>query len=357
MDTPDKPLNDVHRSLVSIKMTLATVMRIELEHRFVLMIFIILFLNITTSAQSISGQIIDYQTQEPVPFANIYFNNSYNGTASDAEGYFKLDISSNPGQEIIISSTGYEPSLLSEYFPDKFYKIYLNEKVTVLSEVEVSAKDGMSREKKMRIFKTEFLGTTRNGKSCVIENEDDLRLVYFRSEKSLHVFSDVPLIISNKRLGYQIRYDLEKFHYLERKRISYRGYAQFQEDTIPKKQLRSIERRRRQAFKGSRMEFFRLLWNEDLNRSRVKIRDVIHNKRIDLSDYVKSESKDIKSLTYRNTVRISHNGSKTNLSFKRNSTTVFTANGFFEPEGILWEGSMSEKRIGDLVPYEYTTNN
>jgi hypothetical protein len=34
----------------------------------------------------------------------------------------------------------------------------------------------------------------------------------------------------------------------------------------------------------------------------------------------------------------------------------FDPSGYFEPEGIIWEGEIERQRIADLVPYDFSTN-
>ncbi|CAN0126010.1 unnamed protein product, partial [Chrysoparadoxa australica] len=221
-----------------------------------------LILSSAIFGQKISGRIFSEQTKEPIPFANVYFDNSLNGTVSDVDGYFELDISSNPGQEIIVSSVGYEIYLLKDYISEKSYNIYLKDKVTMLGEVEISYDDGLTRKQKMRVFKREFFGNTKNAQSCIIENEDDLRLVYSDSDKSYRAFCDVPIVIINRNLGYKILYDLVEFISIDQQRLSYKGYSQFEQDSIPKTDLKRIKKRRERTYRGSRLEFFRLLWDK-----------------------------------------------------------------------------------------------
>ena len=54
--------------------------------------FQILFLLITTIAQSqITGTVKDTSGQ-PLPYVNIFIENTYNGTTSNEDGYFELNI-------------------------------------------------------------------------------------------------------------------------------------------------------------------------------------------------------------------------------------------------------------------------
>jgi hypothetical protein len=54
----------------------------------------------------VEGQIKAADTEEPIPFANIYFKNSQNGIATDLEGFYKITLDS-PNDEMEVSSIGY----------------------------------------------------------------------------------------------------------------------------------------------------------------------------------------------------------------------------------------------------------
>ena len=308
---------------------------------------------INVNAQTISGQILDYQTNKPVPFANIYFNNSYNGTTSDIDGNFKLNISQNLGEELVVSYVGYKSQLIKKYESGKFYQIYLMPHIFVLKEIVVIA-DDTPRKKKIKMFLREFLGQTDNAKKCTIENLSDLHLVYHKSSKNLIAFSSKPLIIHNKALGYRIKYYLDEFE-KNNNRINYRGYSIFEEDiTISDKEFIKIERRRRKAYFGSIKHFFRVLWNNELKKSKFRVYDDKNTTETTLKSNIQNESDDVKYLIYPNALKIIYNEYKISyLEFEDNDRIFFTKSGYFDPKGHNWQGYMSTQRVGDLLPYEY----
>ena len=56
----------------------------------------------------ISGKVTDKSNNEPVPFANVYFNNSLTGTTTNAKGNYLLK-NLEPGVYVfIVSFVGYE---------------------------------------------------------------------------------------------------------------------------------------------------------------------------------------------------------------------------------------------------------
>ena len=65
-----------------------------------------LFTQAVTAQLNISGQVLD-QRGEPVPFANVLFSNSTEGTTTDFDGFFELYSKKNQ-QEITVQLLGYQ---------------------------------------------------------------------------------------------------------------------------------------------------------------------------------------------------------------------------------------------------------
>lgn len=218
----------------------------------------------TSKGQTITGKVIDYKTDSTISFANIYFNNSFNGTTSDLDGNFKLDISQNYGQDIVISCIGYETETIKNYMAGKIYLVYLKPKSILLTELFIVS-DEVPRKKKLNIFIKEFLGSSSNAKKCTIKNLDDLRLIYFKSTSTLVAYCEKPLIIQNQALGYRIIFFLKEFKNTY-SRTYYEGSYFFEEDsTLSEKAKSKVIKRRKSVYYGSRMHFFRALWEENLS--------------------------------------------------------------------------------------------
>jgi outer membrane receptor protein involved in Fe transport len=91
------------------------------------------------SQRLITGTILDYHNNRPVPFANVTIPNSPSGTTSNNNGEFSLKIINNQG-ELTISHINYEKKIfpLSESDTTTLF-IYLKPKISQLQEVVVSA--------------------------------------------------------------------------------------------------------------------------------------------------------------------------------------------------------------------------
>jgi hypothetical protein len=311
--------------------------------------------------QIIRGTVIDQNTNMPVEFATVYFSGSGNGTYSDRNGNFRIDATKYSSMPLIISALGYYSNQVIEFAPDKNYLIYLLPKAYELKEVRVSARsNSLKRKVNYNIFIKEFLGRSMNARSCVILNPDDIILDFHSNHDTLRVFSLEPIIIQNKSLGYMVTYYLDKFVYSNKSGyLLIRGNYLFTDDKKqPETMIAATMNKRRTAYLGSRMHFFRSLWENQLDQSGFLIKDSLnvripYDSIIVLNDSLSSKSQ-VKYLRYSGTIFVAYYSmipqSKMKISGEK---VLFTRDGFFDPLGIMWEGDMANQRIGDLLPFEY----
>ena len=268
-------------------------------------ILISLFINFCAVAynQVIKGTILDNQTKSTISFAAVYFSGTFVGTTSDQDGNFELDITKYASRPLTISTVGYYSFTLTDFSTGEPCMIYLTPKVYEIEEVSVSAKS-LARKRKvnLRLFKKEFLGTSYNARKCEIINEDDITFNYGSDDDTLKAFAFKPILIHNGRLGYDITYYLDKFEYYRKSKIIFfTGNILFKEDLTTYK--RFSERRRKYAYFGSRMHFFRALWADDLKSTRFTIKNSA-DKNIKYKRIVIQEDNNEKFLKYTENLHI-----------------------------------------------------
>lgn len=223
-----------------------------------LFINIILFLSLHTGsyAQAIKGRVLDETTSLPLSGASIYINNTSFGTLSNSSGEFT--ISNAIDGELIVSSVGYERliyKLKTEALEGKFLTFKLIRKQTALENVVVFP-DAV-RKKYLKLFVDNFLGITEEASQSRITN---LNAIYFTKRpgdaNAIIAMSDTPLHIINRKLGYNINFDLGEF-YLNQKngQTSFYGFTRYEEMGNKKKWTKN----RRNAYRGSTLHFFRSL--------------------------------------------------------------------------------------------------
>ncbi len=104
---------------------------------------LVLFLSYSVTAQigehSISGQLLDTDTQVPIVFASIYLKGQGVGTTTNAEGHFVFHFKSSQQAVVVISMIGYEAveKRVSDFKAQQV--VFLTAKTTSLEEVVVTA--------------------------------------------------------------------------------------------------------------------------------------------------------------------------------------------------------------------------
>ena len=117
----------------------------------------------------ITGQILD-KDNEPLPYVNVYFNNTTQGTVTDFDGRFELFSTKKRGK-IEISFVGYQTQSI-RYSPKKKYlKVVLIEASNTLDEIVIVSKPKKRLKKKQnpayRILKEIWSRKKKNGLKLV----------------------------------------------------------------------------------------------------------------------------------------------------------------------------------------------
>ena len=243
--------------------------------KFILLFFFTNFYLIAYN-QVIKGTILDEKTDSTICFASIYVNGTLVGTHSDLNGKFELDISKNTSLPLAISAIGYYSVTLSDFSTSTSLSIHLTPKVYELNEVVIHGKSlAKKRKANLKLFKSEFLGITSNAKQCEIINENDITFNYGSDKDTMKAFASKPILINNKALGYNITYYMDKFEYYKKNdSFFYKGSFLFKEDsTINESNRLSYELRRKNTYLGSRMQFFRALWANDLKSTKFIVKN------------------------------------------------------------------------------------
>ena len=305
-----------------------------------------------SQGQSIRGIVLDHETDEIIPFANVYFNASQHGTVTDENGYFELNIAGYLAHNVVVSCVGFDTWIIDDIQVGKYYKVYLKPSSFLLREVLVVHKD-IPRKKKEQMFLREFLGTSANASKCTIENIEDVYLSYFKSTKTLYAYCDKPLNINNKRLGYKILYFLDEFT-LSPDNMFYSGNFLFEDEiSFSSMDLKKVLNRRVKAYYGSRMHFFRELWRKSSFKLQFYLEDPRTDAFIDVDTLVSEVNDHVRLLRPIGSIKISYKNRTSYIDFIDGKSVPFDMSGFFDPKFLYWRGEMANQRIGDLLPFEY----
>ena len=305
--------------------------------------------------QVIKGTIVNKKTQNPIEYASIYFDGTLVGTKADQNGNFTLDVSKYPSMPLTVSAVGYYSVLLNNFLTDKPTLISLEQKIYDIKEVVVSGKPlGKERKKNLKIFKNNFIGTTSNAKKCYILNEKDITFNYYADIDTLKAFASNPILIENRALGYNLVFYLDKFEYYRKsKSFVFAGTILFNENIAFKEQPKPYyDGKRKHAYLGSRMHFFRTLWSEDSVSTGFALKDSTNN-RLSFKSIIKQDSIGQKYLKYKGKLGIDYYKSESQILFLKEKF-YFDKTGYFDPMGTRWSGELTKRLIADWLPYEYT---
>ena len=223
----------------------------------------------TIAQQFINGTVISDKTGLPVEGASVYFNNTSLGTSAKADGTFLLQLPNMVTTELIISAVGYE--LIAYNLPNtkdlqKNFLFKLSTKEQQLKEILILP-DAV-RKKYLKIFEENFLGITEEASRSNIENRKDIYFASGDNNNSITAFSDTPLVIINKMLGYKIKFELIEFSFdKENGRTFYYGYTRFEE--MGKKNR--WQKNRRHCYYGSTKHFYSSLIANRLKENGFRI--------------------------------------------------------------------------------------
>lgn len=158
----------------------------------------------------------------PLPFANVFINNSTLGGATDADGRFTITGKIPEEFELVASFVGYTTvsHLVQRKGLQTFTKNFELELLEDnLSEVELKAKRDRGWERTLKMFKEVFLAVPDDpyGRDIEILNPWVLDFEKVNPDKGFNFVQATavqPLQVVNKALGYQIDYHLQDFRML-----------------------------------------------------------------------------------------------------------------------------------------------
>lgn len=233
----------------------------------------------------VQGKVLDESTGQPLPGASVFCQNTTMGTISNNEGDFRLLVP-NGGYDLVVSYTGFETYSMrvSNEVAAQPITITLKKQDKTLQEVAVVGSTELADgwEKYGKFFMDNFIGTTPNAALCVLENREALRFFYSKKRNRLKILTREDLIITNKALGYKIRYQLDSFVFEYNTSISiFSGYPLFEELTGTDAEKSMWTANREKAYYGSRLHFMRCWYDSSLTEQGFVLEKINDLKAVD----------------------------------------------------------------------------
>lgn len=202
---------------------------------------------------TITGQVTEWHTKQPLPFANVYLNNSTHGTTADEKGRYRLTNVPLGTVELVASFLGYQParqSIRLENSQPRVVNLELKSTGVTLADVTVKAKRDKGWERQFRTFERELLGITPFRNQCAIMNPNALR--FTDENRVLRATATEPVVIENRALGYRIQYDMQHFELKADGVMYFAGATRFEElKPTDNRQAERWRSNRQRAYFGS----------------------------------------------------------------------------------------------------------
>ena len=174
------------------------------------------------------GQVVD-TAGEPLPGANVYLSGTTRGTATDGEGRFRIPAVELGAHRLVASilgfTTGTEDIRLTEPGEAGPFTFRLREATLELGAVEVTARASPAHRARVRRFRDAVLGETANARDVAIENPSVI--AFSEGGGTLRADAAAPLVVTNRALGYRLRFDLAAFQARDG-RVRYAGEERFE---------------------------------------------------------------------------------------------------------------------------------
>lgn len=345
-------------------------------------VLILCFYSFLAQAQfDISGVILDSATREPLSKASVFCQNTTLGTITNKEGEFHLSLKSG-GYDLVFSYTGYQTQTVRVSEQNKLEVLLVKrdnsmEEVVLKSSFEVA--DGW--QKYGDFFMENFIGSTPNARNCVLNNPEVLKFLFYKKTNRLKVLATDALQISNRALGYELRYQLDSFVYYYNNSINtYRGYCLFMEmdgsDSLKKQWTKA----RVDAYNGSKLHFMHSYYDSTLIEDGfvISLLDSTNDKKFnkikdpfDTTYYMGPDSTNQIEIWYPRKISVMYTKKSPEPEYLKKmnlpksvpyatsyidlkDAIVITENGYYyDQKDWINQGYWSWKNLADLLPYDY----
>ena len=214
---------------------------------------LVLLLTVSLFSQTrIDGRIVDKSTSEPLVGVNVFFSKTTWGATTDDNGFYTLTNIPAGQYELVVSMIGYEverEQMIIKSDERFTLNFRLQSRAILMSEINVTAKTDRVWKKSYDRFRRSFLGTSKNGESCLILNE--FVLTFDDNDQYFKAKASQPIRIENPELGYRITYILDDFE-IDGTEVRYAGDHYYESmSSKSKRQLKKWEKNRKKAYNGS----------------------------------------------------------------------------------------------------------
>jgi hypothetical protein len=256
---------------------------------YLLLIFCFLWCNSGLLAQDVcgnqemvvSGTITDVNTNKPIPHVEVFISGTTRGCISNSSGKYSLKLPFAPCT-LVAEHVSYNSFVKNIEGGTGELNIGLTPKNVSIGEVKVMGKS--NRKRNLKYFYSHF--TNKDRSKIKILNDS---VLYFKMDKyEFSAFTNEPLIVVNKNLGYKIKVTIKEFGV---KRIKYPdrislplkssqgyefvhviGYYYYQELEATPIEQEVYKRNREQHYFGSTRHLLKSVYDDDLAKQGFELK-------------------------------------------------------------------------------------
>ncbi len=335
-----------------------------------------------TSAQiAITGVVVD-GLENPIQGVSVFFNNTSYVTVTDSVGVFLLE-GRTADYQLIAYMKGFEIE-----YRDVNRSGTMNLELSSIKEIEddtvtvgsTATYSELEREEFLLTFRIDFLGRSRNAENCEILNPEVIKfeLSAEGGPPSLRASASEPILIRNKRLGYDLSYHLQ---YYERTRrvSSYLGYVSFENTPGLELKPKYFEAREK-AYRGSSIHFLKSVLAGKHNREGYRLQTatqvgdgwlwkempvsnlaVYNDEGVFLFGAGKfrivylAERREFNYVRWlkANGIKEVGRGQFTEMEFVTQKVKILPSGTLDPPLGLVFRGYMGWEQVGDALPMNY----
>ena len=367
---------------------------ISLKNLFV-SLFLFFILGSVCFAQTISGKVTDAQTGEPLPYTNVFINNTTIGASTALDGTFVIKGKIPRNSELVASFVGYITQVVEVNFGDKSsvsVDFSLKPLRSVLSEVELKSRRDRVWERNLKRFEDVFVAVPDDPIASQMANIVNPWVIDFEQvkvkwgENYVKATAQQPIVIDNNALGYRVEFSLQDYAW-SKSTAQYYGQAFYTAKT-PKdeKEAKFWRDNRETSYQGSSRHFIQSLI---LNQSAQQGFNLYETKESKYFDRVRTNSID---LELSETIIYVPSDSVRRVSLQNGNLRIFwparmevhymkkyamndyykdfyhpiswieSDDGFFDvhrdgipvnPTQLLLSGNMARQRVARSLPYDF----
>lgn len=351
-------------------------------------IIFLLLLGFASKAQQVTGYVYD-SANVPLQGAFVYLDGTTFSADTDDKGYFVLNTGNRNTGTLAVSYVGFKTARVEDPFKyGKAIKVVLQEDAVEMDEVVINAKTIFTRQQMLKVFRENFLGTSSAALSCKIENEDDIKLYYDTGTLTLRAEAKRPLRIKNKKLEYDVQFDLAAFAVqyraktLEKRHIKgsiFAGTTFFKDLS----KYGSADKKRKNAYMGSATHLMKTIASESWKsqgfglyvdnlpaspQQYFTVTDTLGIKKITARAFEEKEmmireAPSLASKAEQKTIKVPI---RYHVLYKGKDQSVFVLTkglfyvdkfGLYSPiNEVMFGGHISDLKAGDMLPADYEYN-